>query len=177
MTMRLPNFLILLALSTSCLGQALAATDAGAAASATPAPTDFARMTPEQAQQFRCEQTREQIQEQLKRKGSGPSDLENLASLRKNEAISCVPPLVSPPPMAASMPAEYPAMSVRQHHQGVAIVRVELAADGSVTRDSIYKTSGYLELDHSALKAVQRWHFDASAGRSQRVPVRFSLAN
>lgn len=168
--MRYLKILALLAISTTSFGQAPPASS--------PTASDVARMTPEQQrQQFRCEQTRAQIKEQLNRKVSGPSDRDNLASLRKNEGINCVPPLVSPPPSAASLPAKYPGQAMRQNHQGVVIVRVELAADGSVTDDSVYQSSGFRDLDRSALDAVRGWHFDTNMGLSLRVPVRFSLAN
>jgi TonB family protein len=161
--MRYLTTFVLLAISTTCFGQT-ASTG-----------SDSAKMTPEQQrQQFRCEQTREQIQEQLNRKVASPSDRDNLASLRKNERIDCVPPLVSPPPSAASLPAKYPAQAVRQHHQGVVIVRVDLAADGSVTSDSVYQSSGFQELDRSAVDAVRSWHFDTKLGLSLRVPVNFN---
>lgn len=161
--MRYLTTFVLLAISTTCFGQT-ASTG-----------SDSAKMTPEQQrQQFRCEQTREQIQEQLNRKVASPSDRDNLASLRKNERIDCVPPLVSPPPSAASLPAKYPAQAVRQHHQGMVIVRVDLAADGSVTSDSVYQSSGFQELDRSAVDAVRSWHFDTKLGLSLRVPVNFN---
>ncbi|WP_449428230.1 energy transducer TonB [Rhodanobacter umsongensis] len=164
------KILALLAISTACFGQTPPASSSTA--------SDAARMTPEQQrQQFRCEQTREQIKEQLSRKVMGPSDRDNLASLRKSERIDCIPPLVQPPPSAAALPAKYPLQAMRQNHQGVVIVRVELAADGSVTDDSVDQSSGFLELDRSALAAVRGWHFDTSLGTSLRVPVRFSLAN
>lgn len=170
MTMRYLKILALLAISTTCFGQTPPASS--------PTASDAARMTPEQQrQQFRCEQTREQIKEQLNRKVMGPSDRDNLASLQKSERIDCVPPLVSPPPSAATSPARYPVQAMRQNHQGVVIVRVELAADGSVTDDSVYQSSGFQDLDRSALDAVRHWHFDTSMGASLRVPVRFSLAN
>ncbi|OOG49102.1 energy transducer TonB [Rhodanobacter sp. C01] len=168
--MRYLKILALLAISTTCFGQTPPAANTTA--------SNVARMTPEQQrQQFRCEQTREQIKELLNRKVTGPSDSDNLASLRKNERIACVPPLVSLPPSAATSPAKYPLQAVRQNHQGVVIVRVELAADGSVTDASVYQSSSFQELDRSALAAVRNWHFDTSLGTSLRVPVRFSLAN
>jgi len=161
--MRYLTTLVLLAISTTCFGQTVSAGN------------DSAKMTPEQQrQQFRCEQTREQIQEQLNRKVTSPSDRDNLASLQKNERIDCVPPLVSPPPSAASLPAKYPAQAVRQHHQGVVIVRVDLAADGSVASEGVYQSSGFQELDRSALDAVRSWHFDTKLGLSLRVPVNFN---
>jgi len=163
--MRYLTTLLLLAISTACFGQTASTGN------------DSAKMTPEQQrQQFRCEQTREQIQEQLNRKVTSPSDRDNLASLRKSERIDCVPPLVSPPPSAASLPAKYPAQAVRQHHQGVVIVRVDLAADGSVASESVYQSSGFQELDRSALDAVRSWHFDTRLGLSLRVPVSFNAS-
>jgi TonB family protein len=169
MTMRYLKILALLAISTTCFGQAPSTSG--------PAAGDIAKMTPEQRQQFRCEQTREQIRRQLDSKVTGQAASDNLVSLRKSERIDCVPPLVSPPASAAAMPAKYPAQALRQNHQGVVIVRVELAADGSVTDDSLYQSSGFGDLDRSALEAVRHWHFDTAQGLSLRVPVRFGLPN
>lgn len=179
--MRHLKILALLAISTTCLGQGTPAghaKDGGTPSTESPSASDIARMTPEQQrQEFRCEQTREQIQRQLNSKVTGPADKANLASLRKSEGIDCIPPLVSPPPSAAALPAKYPVQAMRQHHQGVVIVRVELAADGSVTSESIYQSSGFQELDRSALDTVHGWHFDTKLGLSLRVPVNFSLAH
>ena len=132
-------------------------------------------MTAEQDQQFRCAQTREQIQEQIKRGVTSDSDRENLKSLQRNEQISCIPPLVALPPSAAAKPAVYPREALRQRSQGVVIVRVELAADGSVKSDSVYTSSGSLILDHAAVSAVRHWRFDTGSGLTVRVPVKFSL--
>jgi TonB family protein len=177
--MRRLTLLALLAIPAICLGQgspAGYAQDSSASPAGSAAATDAVKMTPEQQrQQFRCEQTREQIRQQLGSKVKDPSAEANLKSLRESERISCVPPLVPPPPTAAATPARYPAQAMRQHHQGVAIVRVELAADGSVASDSIYQSSGFLDLDRSAMEAVRGWHFDTQLGLSLRVPVRFSL--
>jgi TonB family protein len=165
--------------SAVCLGQPAvpgSAQDDGSAPVAAATRNDVARMTSEQQQQFRCEQTREQIRGQLERGVTLPSDRDNLVSLRKNEKISCVPPLVSPPPSALTAPAQYPAQAMRQGHQGVVIVRVELAPDGAVTGSSVYRSSGFRELDNVALATVRHWHFDTQKGLSVRVPVSFSLA-
>lgn len=176
--MRRLTLLALLAVSTTCLGQGSPAGYIQDGNTSPAGSNDTTKMTPEQQrQQFRCEQTREQIQEQLKRKVTEPSDEANLKSLRESERITCIPPLVSPPPSAATQPAKYPPKAVREHHQGVVIVRVELAADGSVTDDSVSQSSGFSELDRSALEAVRGWHFDPHLGLSQRVPVHFNLAN
>jgi TonB family protein len=56
----------------------------------------------------------------------------------------------------------------------VVIVRVDLAADGSVTSDSVYQSSGFQELDRSAVDTVRSWHFDTKLGLSLRVPVNFN---
>ena len=175
--MRRLALLALLAVSAVCLGQGAAAQDGKAPQAASSTATDIMKMSPQQQQQFRCEQTKEQIQQQLSNKVKSPSDEANLKSLRESERISCAPPLVSPPASAAAMPAKYPAQAMRQHHQGVVIVQVELAADGSVTGDSVYQSSGFLDLDRSAMEAVRGWHFDTRLGLSLRVPVRFNLAN
>lgn len=172
------TILILLVISTTCFGHGSANGQSpdGSAASATGTVAgDISKMTPEQQAQFRCEQTREQIQRQLDSKDNSPSAEANLQSLRNNERTSCVPPLVEQPASAASLQPRYPMQAMRARHQGVVIVLVELAADGAVTSDSVYQSSGFRELDQAALEAVHKWHFDAAVGRSVRVPVNFSL--
>lgn len=129
----------------------------------------------EQRQQFRCDQTRSQIQDVLKHKPLTQADQDSLKSLHGMETVSCIPPLVRPPASAAAHPAAYSMQSMRDRHQGVVIVLAEIAADGSVAKTSLYHSSGYSELDHSAIVAVKQWHFDDQKGSSVRVPVTFSM--
>jgi TonB family protein len=167
-------YLTMLTLFAAFAGTSAMAAPGGLTGSGYTAQTGGANAA-EQREQFRCEQTMSQIQDVLKHKPLTEGDQETLKSLRGMQAISCIPPLVNPPSSAALHPAAYPMQSMRARHQGVAIVRAEIAADGSVSRDSLYRSSGYSELDQSAIEAVKGWHFDQQKGSSIRVPVSFSL--
>jgi TonB family protein len=129
----------------------------------------------EQRAIFRCQQTQAQIADVLKHKPLTQADQESLASLHGIERNTCIPPLVQPPASAAAHRPAYSLQSMRARHHGVTIVRVEIAADGSVAADSLYRSSGYSELDRSALDAVKSWQFDQNKGSTVRVPVAFNV--
>lgn len=167
-------YLTMLALLAASTGASAMGTPGGWAGAGYAAQTGGATAD-EQREQFRCEQTRSQIQDVMKHKPLTQADQESLRSLHRMEATTCIPPLVQPPPSAAAHPAAYSMQSMRDRHQGVVIVRAEIAADGSVAKDSLYHSSGYSELDRSALEAVKAWHFDDQKGSSVRVPVTFSM--
>lgn len=76
----------------------------------------------------------------------------------------------------------YPIAARRRGEQGTVTLRVLVGADGAVIRAEIEQSSGFLDLDRAALKAVRRrWRFVAARrdGRAIRswvlVPIRFSL--
>ncbi len=79
--------------------------------------------------------------------------------------------LYSPPP-------EYPAEPYRRRVGGVVKIAVQLNPDGSVGEEAVYQSSGDLQLDEAALKAVGQWRFEARSERrvtARRVivPIRF----
>lgn len=53
----------------------------------------------------------------------------------------------------------YPADALRRGEQGVVLLRVSVAADGSVERVEIERGSGSSRLDRAARDAVRRWRF------------------
>lgn len=162
---------------------ALLATSTGASAMGAPgglagsgyADQSRAASATEQRALFRCQQTQAQIADVLKHKPLTQADQDSLKSLRVIERNTCIPPLVELPASAAAHRAAYSMQSMRARHHGVTIVRVEIAADGSVAADSLYRSSGYSELDRSALEAVKAWHFDQNKGSTVRVPVAFDV--
>ncbi|KAA0911570.1 energy transducer TonB [Pusillimonas sp. ANT_WB101] len=54
---------------------------------------------------------------------------------------------------------EYPRMSQRRGEQGRVLIRVLIAADGSVLKASVQRSSGHDRLDQSALKAARSARF------------------
>lgn len=83
--------------------------------------------------------------------------------------------------LAAAAPV-YPAWSRDHGEQGRVLVRVTVAADGTVEAVAVVQGSGYPQLDRAALDSVRRWRFRPARhhGIAQRasvnVPVRFSLS-
>ena len=79
-----------------------------------------------------------------------------------------------------NLPA-YPLLARRLGYAGVAMLSVEVLADGSVGHLEMKKSSGYDLLDRSALEAVRGWKFSPAKkmGRPINmwvdVPVRFEL--
>ncbi len=76
---------------------------------------------------------------------------------------------------------EYPAISRRLGEQGVVMLLVAVAADGTATDVAVKSSSGWSRLDQAALKCVKKWRF-VPARRDGRainasviVPVRFSI--
>ncbi len=71
----------------------------------------------------------------------------------------------------------YPAHLRDAGIEGVAYVRVIVAADGSVGEVSITQSSGHVELDRAALETIRQWRFDPPLERRlvEALPVRFIL--
>lgn len=69
---------------------------------------------------------------------------------------------------------EYPAVSLREGHQGKVVLAVRLDDDGRVVEAQVLSSSGHRVLDAAAIKAVRRWRFNAgSAGRRTTVRMVF----
>lgn len=88
---------------------------------------------------------------------------------------------VEAPSIATTSAPRYPIAALRGHHEGVAVVHVEVGADGRVEAAALAQSSGWPELDQAALESVRQWHF-RPARRDGRVvagaldvPVRFRI--
>ena len=76
----------------------------------------------------------------------------------------------------------YPIASRRLREEGDVLVRLCIDSRGEVEKAQIQKSSGYQNLDHSALSALSKWRFVASSqllnssfAECFRFPVRFTL--
>jgi TonB family protein len=54
----------------------------------------------------------------------------------------------------------YPPLALRQGWEGSSLVRITVAADGTVADAALEETSGYDLLDDAALKAIRAWRFE-----------------
>jgi len=78
---------------------------------------------------------------------------------------------------------EYPEIARQLRQQGVAILAVEVGADGHPNQVSLSRSSGFPLLDHAAIQAVRAWSFrperagDVPVSSHVEVPIRFSLAD
>lgn len=103
-------------------------------------------------------------------------------------------PIAAPPvPVAAPTPPRfdanyldnpkppYPPLSRRAGEQGKVVLRVHVAADGSVTEVQLNTSSGHPRLDDSALATVRRWKFVPARHGQEAVaawvlvPIAFTL--
>ena len=86
------------------------------------------------------------------------------------------------PPSFVSRPLpQYPEHLLLQRIEGVVRLVVTVQRDGRVASARVYRTSGYPEMDESALRTVRQWIF-TPARRGQIavedtviVPVRFQI--
>ena len=76
----------------------------------------------------------------------------------------------------------YPLASKKLREQGLVIVRLCVNQQGNVGGVDVYKSSGFISLDHSALKALAQWRFTPAAFNSTslslqcfQTPVQFTL--
>ena len=76
----------------------------------------------------------------------------------------------------------YPIASRRLREEGEVLVRLCIDSRGEVEKAQIQKSSGYQNLDHSAISALSKWRFlassqslNSSVAKCFRLPVRFSL--
>lgn len=69
---------------------------------------------------------------------------------------------------------DYPEGARRRRLEGVVIVRIEVAADGSAGDCVVLTSSGCVLLDDAALRAARRWRFQSGPGVVEQ-PFRFEL--
>lgn len=83
-------------------------------------------------------------------------------------------------PVATTDP-RYPPQAMRERHAGTVQVLIFVGSDGSVTNAVVQSSSGYPELDRSAIEAVHRWRFRPAYSQGRTVasevmlPIHFSL--
>ncbi|MDD2676427.1 MAG: energy transducer TonB [Methylacidiphilaceae bacterium] len=68
-------------------------------------------------------------------------------------------------------PPPYPASAKSAGHQGRVILRVHVTADGRAESVDLLHSSGYSELDESALTAVRRWRFRPARMGPVAIPI------
>lgn len=88
-----------------------------------------------------------------------------------------------PPSFAARPLPPYPSNLLLRRIEGVVALRVTIDPQGRVKQAAIHSSSGYAEMDESALRTVGRWTFTPArrAGmpieKTVIVPVRFKIRN
>ena len=95
--------------------------------------------------------------------------------------VSNIPMPIFPPKVLSSVLPEYPASALEKGAEGVAVIEVNIALDGSVSDLRIKSSSGSAEMDRSALSAVKQWKFSpalqggGAIASVFEVPVRFKI--
>lgn len=74
--------------------------------------------------------------------------------------------------MLSFTPPTYPLDARRAHDQGTVVLALLLAADGTVARIDIAKSSGHPRLDQAALAAVRQWRWKPTLRDGQPTQVR-----
>lgn len=89
---------------------------------------------------------------------------------------------VEPSLIASSQqPPVYPRASRRAGEAGTVVLRINIAASGTVTATAVVASSGFERLDAAAQKAVQQWRFTPGTvdgvptAMPLQVPIRFEL--
>ncbi|MCL1633548.1 energy transducer TonB [Luteimonas sp. SX5] len=92
------------------------------------------------------------------------------------------PRVTEPQPIAsASAQPDYPRDAQRRGQSGRVLLRVDVAADGSVANVDFVQRSGTPELDRAAMNAVRKWRFNPArrdgkaVASSVNVPIDFVL--
>ena len=88
-----------------------------------------------------------------------------------------VPP--GPDPSRYNMPPRYPPEAARRGQQGMVVLNVTVATDGTALSVQVAESSGYPLLDRAAQDAVTKWHFRAGQEGGiaipANIPVRLSF--
>lgn len=86
--------------------------------------------------------------------------------------------VLSPSQRCSALSKDYPMAARRRHEQGTARVRYQLSPDGQIRQVEVVESTGYSDLDRSALQAVQSMKCQAAPGQpviKTSIPVNFSL--
>jgi protein TonB len=77
----------------------------------------------------------------------------------------------------------YPRTAVRKRQQGVVVLTVKVAGNGSVADVTIAESSGHVLLDREARNTVMHWQFEparygeVTLQSEIQIPIRFDLAD
>lgn len=74
--------------------------------------------------------------------------------------------------MISFKPPRYPVESRRRKEQGVVLLTLLLAADGTVAEIAVQKSSGFDRLDRAALEAVRQWRWSPTVRGGEAMLVR-----
>ena len=69
----------------------------------------------------------------------------------------------------------YPSVAIRRGHEGKVVLEVEVLATGKVGQIKVAKSSGFEELDRSALTKVKTWTFPPGKRQLATLPITFEL--
>lgn len=76
----------------------------------------------------------------------------------------------------------YPADAIAAKHEGLVVVKTFVDTEGTASRATVEKSSGYPELDDAAKKMVTQHHFNPHVGKDGKpdsgyaiIPVKFAL--
>ena len=69
----------------------------------------------------------------------------------------------------------YPAEAARRGEQGLVVLLIHVASDGTVAGVDIAQSSGYSLLDHAARDAVTTWKFVPAVQNGQPIPSSIPL--
>jgi protein TonB len=94
-------------------------------------------------------------------------------------------PRLEPPRLldGAAASVRYPDLARRRGLAGTVLLRVRVAADGTVESAEVATSSGHEILDQAAVEAVRRWRFaparrgDTAVAHEVRVPIEFKLTD
>jgi len=106
---------------------------------------------------------------------NGSSDSPDAISDGFHESGEKESPIASDLDIIRGVKPIYPLASRRRGEEGTVFIYVRLSHDGAVIEAKVYKSSGYEQLDESALKAVKQWVFKTAKDSELLVPVVFKL--
>jgi protein TonB len=104
-------------------------------------------------------------------------------SIPATQPKAAAPLPIFPPRISYRVLPQYPVSALEQGLEGTTILSVYVGLTGGAEKVAVKSSSGAVELDKSAVKAVSQWRFDpASQGGAAiaswfELPVRFELEN
>ena len=108
-----------------------------------------------------------------------PTKLTTVAAVHKPRKF--IPDRLAIPLLKQNPPPVYPKSARRRGYQGSVVLKVLVAANGSVEAVELDRSCGYEILDRTALSAVRAWRFKPGIKDGKKtkmwvkVPVRFEL--